>query len=608
MSVDGPFDVVIVGSGHAGANLAYLLAQQQRRVLIIEAGPADPTTRQDYIENFYLNTFKSPSSPYPPNDNARDPSRTNAPRPTMQDLAEGWNDPAKSYLTYEEGSLAFGSSYERVAGGTGNHWTGTCLRMASSDFRLNTLYNRGRDWPIAADDLAHDYGIAEHLVGVSASVETQKRVGTYFPDGYQYPMREIPKTVCDQVFSAIEGAPLTDEPYADGETIVTATPAGRNSEPYQNRRVCHGNTNCTPICPIQARYDTTVTLSLALDTGYVSIIYKSVVDYISIDTRTGRINGVHYIPYDDISVPGKRPDDLSGLMATGTFYVLAANAIENAKILLNSEVKTGRPIANTSDQVGRNLMDHPIYLAWGLLPSEKRAYGYRGPVSTSGVESLRDGAFRKNRAAWRIEIGNEGWNWPANDPYTTAMDFIYGSNDGQLNPDGKKIGNKSFVRTLNDYLTRQFRMAFLVEQDADPNNRVMLSKDHTDNLGIPRPLISYNISDYTKAGFQQAAAATKEIMTRLGAKDYTRSVKSPGTTFNYNGTDYDFNGAGHLCGTHVMGVDRSTSVVDSYQKSWDHDNLYVVGCGSMPSVGTQNPTLTLLALAARTSRDILQRL
>ena len=46
----------------------------------------------------------------------------------------------------------------------------------------------------------------------------------------------------------------------------------------------------------------------------------------------------------------------------------------------------------------------------------------------------------------------------------------------------------------------------------------------------------------------------------------------------------------------------------SEDRTWDHPNLYLAGCGSMPSVGTQNPTLTMLALACRTVDDILPRL
>ena len=56
-----------------------------------------------------------------------------------------------------------------------------------------------------------------------------------------------------------------------------------------------------------------------------------------------------------------------------------------------------------------------------------------------------------------------------------------------------------------------------------------------------------------------------------------------------------------------MSDDSNDGVVDPYQQSFEHDNLYLVGCGSHPTVGTQNPTLTMLAMAFRTSEHILGR-
>lgn len=53
-----------------------------------------------------------------------------------------------------------------------------------------------------------------------------------------------------------------------------------------------------------------------------------------------------------------------------------------------------------------------------------------------------------------------------------------------------------------------------------------------------------------------------------------------------------------------MGERPEDSVVDSYQKTHDHPNLYAVGCGSMPSIGTSNPTLTMAALALRSAEQI----
>lgn len=348
------------------------------------------------------------------------------------------------------------------------------------------------------------------------------------------------------------------------------------------------------------------------DNDKVEVLYQAVVDRVIADPATGAITGIHYITYDDIGVPAAGGATGTGTVE-GTTYVLAANAIENAKILLNSPWKDGITVANTSDQVGRNLMDHPTYLAWGLLPAGTQAYGYRGPLSTSGIETLRNGDFRRDRASWRIEIGNEGWNWPTGDPYTSGLDFVYGSNFGGLNRGATKVqSNAMYVNTLNDYLTREFRIAYLVEQEADPNNRVQLSPTHKDNLGIPRPMLTYNLSDYVKKGFRQARIATTEYMRRLGAEEFTSpnsaafgiTPKHHGTHFTFEGQDYNYAGAGHICGTHVMGLLAANSVVNSYQRSWDHSNLYIVGCGSMPSVGSENPTLTMVALADRTVDDI----
>ena len=60
---------------------------------------------------------------------------------------------------------------------------------------------------------------------------------------------------------------------------------------------------------------------------------------------------------------------------------------------------------------------------------------------------------------------------------------------------------------------------------------------------------------------------------------------------------YSFQGAGHLMGTYRMGDDPKKSVVDKYQRSWDHKNLFLVGDGVFPSTGTSNPSLTIAALS-----------
>ena len=85
--------------------------------------------------------------------------------------------------------------------------------------------------------------------------------------------------------------------------------------------------------------------------------------------------------------------------------------------------------------VGRNLMDHPQFLSWGLLPVQ--VFPYRGPLVTSAIGDLCDGPFRAQRAAFRISLGNEAWSatvgGSGGDPHVTTLDFINGVNPSGLN-------------------------------------------------------------------------------------------------------------------------------------------------------------------------------
>ncbi|SEC81769.1 GMC family oxidoreductase [Pseudomonas kilonensis] len=581
-------EVVIVGAGLAGSIIAYQLGMAGIDVLVLESGPEIPVNRAQYLERFYTATLKTPESPYPPSTtldpHLKGPAELNAPRATIADLLNGnWNNPAVSYLV-QKGPLPFTSTYERVGGGTTWHWVGTCLRMVPNDFRLRSKYGVGVDWPIGYDDLQSAYCRAEAEIGVSANVADQAYLGMTFPEGYAFPMRSIPLSLVDGSFvTAVTGKTFDSLPL-----VVSPTPAGRNSQPYAGRRVCAGNTNCTPICPIQAKYDATVTMNKALNTGKVRVLYRTVASKVTVGTDSN-INGIEFKQYqlEDGPVTGTG-------VAIGQRYVIAAHAIETPKLLLHSGV------ANSSGQVGRGLADHPIYLAWGLMPEGKAIFPYRGPLSTAGIESLRDGAFRSDRAAWRIEIGNEGWNWPAGDPYTTVADFIDGKNNGGANPSNKLLSGTALVHKLNDVFTRQFRIGFLVEQvEDDPDHAkcyIVPSTEYTDRLGIPRPEIHYDLSKYTMKGFQQAKIlATHIIEDLLGAQELT-DIIAPGC-FTYDKVPYSFQGAGHLMGTYRMGDDPKKSVVDKYQRSWDHKNLFLVGDGVFPSTGTSNPSLTIAALS-----------
>ena len=599
------YDVLIVGAGISGAIMAYKLAKAGKSVLVLDGGPEIPDDRSSYMEQFYLAMAKTPEAPYPvmPDD----------PSPTSLEIGN-WQKEGSGYLI-QKGPLPFSSTYERVAGGTTWHWLGTSLRLLPSDFALYTNYlskanpplgDKAMDWPITYNDLEPFYCEAEQEIGVAANTDIEDYHGITFGQDpknpsqpYQYPMPQVPQSYVDQqVSNAIgtmefDGAPVT----------VYPTPQGRNSIPYDERRVCAGNTNCIPICPIQAKYDATVHVAKAQNLG-VDVWYQTIVTSVGVDEETGLVNGVNYLQYQEAGGPATG----SGT-ATAKIYVLAAHAIETAKILLMSPWgSTGKTVANTSDQVGRNLMDHPVQLNYALM--QDQVYPYRGPLATSGVESLRDGSFRTQRAAFRMEMGNEGWNWATGDPYTTVNALVTPGTNSISGPNHTVNGGLfgSALKTqINAILTRQFRFGCLVEQLPLGTNRVTLSTQFKDNLGLPRPQINYDLDDYTKAGFAAASQAALQIFNKIGAVDFTY-VPPSSSVFTYGGNQYLLQGAGHVMGTYRMGNDPNTSVVNGSSQSHDHENLFLLGSGVFPSVGTANPTLTIAALSLMTAEAILKSL
>jgi len=640
-------DVAIIGSGFAGSLIAKELSQKpidtangRRRlnIVILEAGPGVLPNFNEYLGRFYKATIKVPESPYPPTLTETDkdgkvininPAKLAAGRPNSRTLsASNWKDTNQAYLDQTQSKRPFKSTYDRLAGGT-SHWLGSTPRLVPNDFRMKTKYGKDQptfpDWPIDYNTISPYYDRAEAELGVSADVKEQSFCDISFSKGYTYPMPRIPPSVSDQrIGDALAQLTAEETNFLGMGKPVTgfrlrSVPAARNSQPYRNRRACAGNTNCIPICPIQAKYDPTITLNEATNNG-AKLKERTVASEILVD-ENNLVSGINFVTYEN----ELGPKTGSGCIKA-KIYVIAANGIETPRLLLMSKNggQTANGVANSSDMVGRNLMDHPQYVTWGLLPANsKPAYPYRGPLITSAIGDLADGPFRATRAAFRVSFGNEGWNFTVGggafgaDPHVTTLDFINGMNSSGLNKrkfsqlaaDNSALLGAGLASTLSDLISRQFRIAFACEQNPDPNNRVTLSS-FTDALNLPRPQIAYDISDYTKQGIVTAVRMKRLIFGKLKAEDFTERHEGDPAGFDetIDGKleQLTYGGAGHVMGTYRMGDDPKTSVVDSWQRSHDHRNLYLVGSGTFPTVGTANPTLTLSALALRTADSIVK--
>lgn len=580
------YDVIVVGAGVNGALVAKHLSQAKLRVLLLEAGPASPESFDGYLQHldrFYAAHAKGPESPWP--------AAVGAPQPDTGDARTG-----EGYFV-QEGPDKYGSSYSRIQGGSTLHWLGVALRMLPEDFELHSRYGVGHDWPLAYADLEPYYRKAEAELGVAADVAEQAHLGVEFAEGYDYPMRRVPPSYSDQVLaSAVDGMSVTlgEEQVA---LKIRNYPAARNSIPRGDfepdgavdergegqalardlGQRCQGNTACVPICPVQAKYNANKTLAKA-DREHLDVLAQAVVSKINVDPVSGAVESVEYQRYEDPDSPRHTVHT-----ATARAYVLAAHAVENAKLMLASG------LGGASGELGRNLMDHPCLYVWGLAPGNIGAF--RGPQSTAGLDDCRGGAFRATHAAFRFDIGNDGWRATTGAPDSTVGAAV------------RKQGlfGRQLVEHLSRTLPRQIRFSLAVEQLPSHANRVSIDPRYTDELGNPRPVINYEVEEYTLRGMEAAAGVAGAIFRQAGIDDCTDFEHANWfPSVRYGEKVFHYHGMGHFAGTHRMGDSAESSVLDADQRSWEHRNLYMLGSGSFPTMGTSNPTLTMAALTLRT--------
>ena len=594
---DAVYDAIVVGSGVSGAIIANQLGQAGFHVLVLESGEGGDMSLHEYddlLTTFYSAPVKDNNSPYARNPNAPMPRSTE-----LRKLVPGQSD-STGYLV-QNGPFAVDSTYTRIVGGTTMHWEGKALRMLPEDFEIRTRYGVGVDWPIGYRDVEPYYRRAERELGVSADVEDQSYLGVEFANGYVYPMRRMPPSYLDELIArgidgmqvSMQGEPCTlrvrSTPQARNGIPNPAYDAGAGFTPVGAVSLhqaeiggrCQGNINCTPICPVQAKYSARKTLDAARRTGNVEVVSRTVASRV-VPGEDGQISRIEYTAYGKAG----EPRHTSGSVRARIF-VLAGNPVENPRLMLASD------LPSSSGLMGRNLMDHAYLLTWGLMPQVAGAL--RGTQCTSGIEDTRGGRFRERQAAYRIGIHNDGWGWATGSPYTDLLELV---------DDRNRVGT-ALRQALVDRLSRQLLLAFMVELPAERSNRVTVDARYRDQLGNMRPVLSYNLPDYTMAGIADARRLSRLIFARLGVEDHTSyDPQDPGYV-TYQGEGYAIRGGNHWAGTHMMGTDAATSVVDTTQRSWDHDNLYLVGPGSMPSIGTANTTLTLAALCFRSAETMV---
>jgi choline dehydrogenase-like flavoprotein len=260
--------------------------------------------------------------------------------------------------------------------------------------------------------------------------------------------------------------------------------------------------------------------------------------------------------------------------------VLSAGALHTPLILLRSRNDSWpQGLANSSDQVGRNLMFHTsdIFALWAPRRLSRQARQRKSI-------SVRDFYLHQGR-----RLG-----------YVQSMGLEAGRGEiavyvkDQLRRRG--VRNELLLSLLAKAPSHIGALLFggagifaaMTEDDPSPDNRVILDSSEPDGARFT----------YTITGDLQRRADELRLAFARGARPWRMLRISPELEMNY----------GHPCGTCRFGDDRASSVLDRDCRTHDLQNLYVVDASFMPRSGAINPSLTIAANALRVAPSIAARL
>ena len=259
--------------------------------------------------------------------------------------------------------------------------------------------------------------------------------------------------------------------------------------------------------------------------------------------------------------------------------ILAANGVGTPRLLLNSaSARFPNGLANSSDQVGRNLMMHP----W------PQVYGY--------VDEELDG----DRAPQTVMWSKEFYETDRARGFVRGYTLQFARGTGPVNEavlsmaSGRLPWGPDHHRVYRELLYRNLRIGVACEDLPEAHNRVTLDPVLKDGHGIPAPKLDYTLSANTQAMMAHGIARAGEILRAAGA---SKIATAPA-----------LNSPGHLLGTARMGTDPERSVVNAWGRSHDVKNLFIVDGSIWVTSGGVNPTSTIQALALYIAATIKNRL
>jgi choline dehydrogenase-like flavoprotein len=313
---------------------------------------------------------------------------------------------------------------------------------------------------------------------------------------------------------------------------------------------------CLQGCKVNAKASPLIThLPDALEHG-AEVRADTMVTSVELDQRTGRAIGVHYLR-----------DGVEHLQRA-RLVIVAGYSIETPRLLLNStSTRFPEGLGNDFDQVGRYLMVQGAPQTAGRFESEVRMF--KGPPpevsSEEFYETDRSKPYKRGFSiqnvsplpiTWAEHVAAQGhWGAALRERMT---DYVHWATLGGL-------------------------CEFLPQAD----NRVTLAKE-TDSMGIPVARFDYSQCDNDRELMKAAQSVMERILYAAGASEVI-------TIQRY----------AHLVGGARMAADDRSGVVDSNCRMFAVPNVYITDGSVLPTQGSANPALTIMAIAARAADGLV---
>ncbi len=359
-------------------------------------------------------------------------------------------------------------------------------------------------------------------------------------DPHSYPHAAHPISGAAEV--AREGARKAGIPMRVG-------PVGITNGVFGNRPHCIYRGFCLQGCKVNAKASPYVThLPDAIAHG-VEVRADCHVTRVEVDEQS-RATGVTYM------------HDGQERFQRAAVVVVAGYSIETPRLLLNSTSdRFPDGLANGHDQVGRYVMVQGAPQVAARFPQVMHQYKAPPPeiCSEEFYETDRSRGFARGFSIQTVGPLPIAW----------AEHVLADGHWGHA--------LREYMRDYNHWTT----LGLLCELLPQPENRVTLA-DELDRHGMPVARFSYTQSENDRANIAYGKTILQRIWEAADAQD-TLAIDR----------------YAHLVGGCRMGRQPENSVINADHQAWEVPNLFICDGSVMPTQGSANPALTIMALASR---------